>query len=178
MKTAVIYNSQTGFTQKYAQWIAEAAGADCFELKAAKKKNFDPYDAVVFGGWACAGTISQITWFKSNIEKWPGKTLIAFCTGSSPAQNPAIEPFLRGQFSEAEREKVHVFYCPGGFNYEKMPTGSRWMMKLFQKMAGAKKNKTAADLEMLEMISHSYDISDKKYIEPIVKLLREGPAPQ
>ena len=52
------------------------------------------------------------------------------------------------------------------------------MMKLFQKMAGAKKDKTAADLEMLEMISHSYDISDKKYIEPIVKLLREGPAPQ
>lgn len=34
-----------------------------------------------------------------------------------------------------------------------------------------KKDKTEADIEMLKMISHSYDISDEKYIEPIVKLL-------
>ena len=32
MKTVVIYNSQTGFTRRYAQWIAEAAGAGCLEL--------------------------------------------------------------------------------------------------------------------------------------------------
>ncbi len=38
MKTIVIYNSQTGFTKRYAEWIAEAAGADCLELSAAKKK--------------------------------------------------------------------------------------------------------------------------------------------
>lgn len=33
MKTAVIYHSQTGFTRKYAEWIFEATGADCFELR-------------------------------------------------------------------------------------------------------------------------------------------------
>jgi flavodoxin len=38
MKTIVIFNSQTGFTKRYAEWIAEAAGADCLELSAAKKK--------------------------------------------------------------------------------------------------------------------------------------------
>ena len=32
MKTVVIYTSQTGFTKRYAEWIAEAAGADCMEL--------------------------------------------------------------------------------------------------------------------------------------------------
>lgn len=45
------------------------------------------------------------------------------------------------------------------------------MMKMFQKMVGAKKDKTEDDIEMLKMISHSYDISDKKYIEPIIKLI-------
>ena len=39
MKTIVIYTSQTGFTKRYAEWIAEATGADCFELSAAKKKD-------------------------------------------------------------------------------------------------------------------------------------------
>lgn len=38
MKTAVIYNSQTGFTKKYAEWISEATGADCFEIGTAKNK--------------------------------------------------------------------------------------------------------------------------------------------
>ena len=84
MKTAVIYNSQTGFTKKYAEWISEAVGADCFEFGIAKKQNFDIYDAIVFGGWACAGRISKISWFKSNIDKWSDKILIAFCTGGSP----------------------------------------------------------------------------------------------
>ena len=39
MKTIVIYNSQTGFTKRYAEWIAQESGADCFELSVAKKKN-------------------------------------------------------------------------------------------------------------------------------------------
>ena len=38
MKTIVIYTSQTGFTKRYAEWIAEAMGADCFELSVAKRK--------------------------------------------------------------------------------------------------------------------------------------------
>lgn len=174
MKTAVIYTSQTGFTKKYAEWISEAAEADCFEIANAKKQDFDKYDAIVFGGWACAARISKVSWFKSNIDQWSSKLLIVFCTGGSPAGSPEIATFLSSNFSEEEWEKVHVFYCPGGFNYEKMSAGSKLMMKMFQKMVGAKKDKTEADIEMLKMISHSYDISDKKYIEPIIKLLHDA----
>lgn len=173
MKTAVIYNSQTGFTKKYAEWISEAVGADCFELGTSKKQTFDAYDAIVFGSWACAGRISKISWFKSHMDQWSDKTLVVFCTGGSPAEGPDIEIFLRNHFSDAERNRVHVFYCPGGFCYEKMSAGSKLMMKMFQKMAGAKKDKTEADLEMLKMISHSYDLSDRKYIEPVIELLQD-----
>ena len=91
-------------------------------------------------------------------------------SGGSPAESHEIETFLSNNFCEAERKMVHVFYCPGGFNYEKMSAGSKLMMKMFQKMVDTKKDKTEADIEMLNMISHSYDISDKKYIEPIIKL--------
>ena len=50
MKTIVIYNSQTGFTKRYAEWIAKAAGADCLELSVAKKKDLTSYEAIIFGG--------------------------------------------------------------------------------------------------------------------------------
>lgn len=171
MKVIVIYNSQTGFTKRYAQWIAEATGADCFELAEAKKKNMSTYEAIIFGGWACAGGISKLSWFKSNIDKWADKKLIAFCVGGSPFDSPEIEPALKQNFKESELKKVSVFYCPGGFRYEKMSAPSKLMMKMFIKALKAKKNKTEADEEMIKMISSSYDISDKKYIQPILNCL-------
>ena len=172
MKTIIIYNSQTGFTKQYAQWIAEAAGADCLELSAAKKKRLDAYEAIVFGSWACAGGIQKLGWFKGNIGKWADKKLIVFCVGASPMDSPDVEPFLRNHFTESELEKISVFYCPGGLRYEKMTAPSKLMMKLFLKMLKAKKDKTQAEQEMIQILSASYDISDKKYIQPVLECLK------
>lgn len=173
MKTIVIYHSQTGFTKRYAQWIAEAAGADCLTLSAAKKKDLSSYEAIVFGGWACAGSVSKINWFKENIDKWGDKKLIAFCVGASPLENPETETALSRIFSAAEDKRVKIFYCPGGLNYEKMSASSRLMMKLFLRTLQAKKDKTEAERAMVKMLSSSYDISEKKYIEPILRCLEE-----
>ena len=171
MKTIIIYNSQTGFTKRYAQWIAEAAGADCLALPDAKKKDLTAYEAIIYGGWACAGSISKISWFKRNMDKWADKKLIAFCVGGSPIDSPEIDIALKRIFNEAEQKKVKTFYCPGGFNYERMSAPSKLMMKLFIKSLNAKKEKTEEEQVMIKMISSSYDISDKKYIEPILAYL-------
>ena len=173
MRTVIIYNSQTGFTKRYAEWIAEETGADCLELSIAKKKDLSIYETIIFGGWACAGSISKIGWFKSNIDKWADKKLIAFCVGGSPIDNPDIETALKRNFNESERKKVKTFYCPGGFCYEKMSVTSKLMMKMFVKTLNAKKDKTEEEQVMVKMISSSYDISDKKYIEPILQYLKK-----
>lgn len=172
MKSAIIYTSQTGFTKRYAQWIAEAADADLFELSDAKKKKLSTYEAIVFGGWACAGSISKLSWFKSNMDKWTDKKLIVFCVGGSPADTPDIEAAVKKNFTEAELKRVDVFYCPGGFNYEKMSLPSKLMMKMFVKALKAKKDKTEAEKEMIKYISSSYDISDKRYIEAVLACLK------
>ncbi len=172
MKAIVIYNSQTGFTKRYAEWIAEALRADCLELSVAKKKDLIAYEAIIFGSWACAGSISKISWFKDNVSKWTDKKQIVFCVGGSPIDNPEIEQSFKKIFKEPELKNVNVFYCPGGFNYEKMSASSKLMMKMFVKALKAKKGKTEAEKEMIKIISSSYDISDKKYIEPILECLR------
>lgn len=173
MKTIILYNSQTGFTKHYAEWIAEAAEADCIELSAAKKKDLTAYEAIVFGSWACAGSISKISWFKGNIDKWAGKKLIVFCVGASPIENPEVEIALSQIFNESERKKAALFYCPGGLNYDKMAAPSKLMMKLFVKSLKAKKVKTQEDELMIKMISSSYDIAGKQYIEPILQCLKQ-----
>lgn len=172
MKTLVIYNSQTGFTKRYAEWIAEAAGADCLALSVAKRKSLDDYEAIVFGGWACAGSISGLRWFKGHMDQWTDKKLAVFCVGGSPIDSPDIGQFLKQNVKKYGLREVGTFYCPGGFNYEKMPVASKLMMKLFLKKLKAKKGKTEAEQEMVKMISASYDISDRKYIEPILECLK------
>lgn len=47
------------------------------------------------------------------------------------------------------------------------------MMKMFIKVLKAKKDKTEEEEVMIKMIASSYDISDRKYIEPILECLNE-----
>ena len=175
MKTIVIYNSKTGFTKRYAEWISEALSCECAELKEASKKNLAEYDAVVFGGWCMAGEVTKLAWFKNQVPALAaaGKKLIVFVVGGSPAESPDIPVAMGKIFSGEVWNSVKSFYCPGGFNYEKMSLPSKLAMKMFVKTILAKKDITEDEKKMAEMMSHSYDISDKKYIEPILAELKQ-----
>lgn len=168
MKTIVIYNSKTGFTKRYAEWISEALSCECVELKEASKKNLSEYDAVVFGGWCMAGGVTKLAWFKNQVHALAGKKLVVYVVGGSPAESPDIPVAMERIFSGKEWSSVKSFYCPGGFNYEKMSLLSKLAMKMFVKTILAKKDITEDEKKMAEMISHSYDIADKKYIKPIL----------
>lgn len=173
MKTLIIYSSQTGFTKKYAEWIAEEMGASCITLKEAKKKNLQDYDNLVYGGWCCAGGVKGLKWLKEKLPSLHNKKIALFAVGASPLENnPEVLVALRNNFEPLETETIKGFYCPGGFNYDKMSMGSKLAMKMFISILKKNKNPTEQDKKMIEMISHSYDISDKKYIEPIVQFLQ------
>ena len=176
MKTLVIYASQTGFTKRYAEWIAEKTGADILEIKEARKKKdgfYDEYQAIVYGGWIMAGKCVMIKWFLNKASSWSDKKLAVFCVGGSPNDNPDIEVTLRNIFSDDQRNNIRPFYCQGGFNYEKMNGPSRIAMKMFVSALKKKKDPTEEEKIMMEMVARSYDISDVRYIEPIVDYLEK-----
>ena len=170
MKSIVIYNSQTGFTKKYADWITEAAGCEAVPLKKARKVKLAEYDAVIFGSWCMAESIAKVAWFKKVLPELSaaGKKLFVYLVGASPAEAPEAQAALRKNFTDDEWSKIKAFYCSGGLNYEKMGWGSRTMLKMFVKMLSNKKDITQKELAQVQMLSKSFDISDKKYIEPIV----------
>lgn len=172
MKTIIVYNSHTGFTKRYAEWLSEETDAAIVPLKDAKSMDLSSYDTIVYGGWAMGGSINKLEWFKENMGNWEGKKLVVFCVGANPAENPKALEAVLANFTEEEKEKVSVFYCPGGFNYDKMAFGYKIMMKMFRTMIKNKKDKTEEDIEMAKMIATSYDISDKKYITPIVECIK------
>lgn len=170
MRTAVIYTSQTGFTEQYARWIAEEVQGDCMTVAEAEKKDFSGYGAIVFGGWCFAGTIKKLDWFKKKAVQWQDKKKVVYAVGASPLENPELQEGLRKNFTDEEWEQISVFYCPGGLRYDNMKPVSRTMMKMFVRMLAKKKSEK--EQTMAEMLGKSYDLSDRKYIAPIAECLQ------
>ena len=97
MKTLIIYTSQTGFTKKYSQWLADEMDAEVYDLKDAKKKEaafFDAYDAIVYAGWIMAGKVVKSDWFLGKANGWKGKRLAVMAVGGSPNDNPDVDVAL------------------------------------------------------------------------------------
>ena len=100
------------------------------------------------------------------------KKIMVYMVGASPAESPDIPLVMERNFSGTEWKDVKTFYCPGDLNYDKMNFPSRFAMKMLAKSLTSKKDATEKDNQMAQMISHSYYISDKKYIEPILAELK------
>ena len=176
MKTLIVYTSQTGYTKMYAEKLAERLQADCFTVEELKKKDdafFGTYDAIVYGGWAMAGKVVKSEWLLGKAPSWKDKKLAIFCVGATPVDSPLVEQAMAKVVPDELKSYVGVFYCPGGLNYDKMKLPSKMMMKAYASMLAKKKDQTEDDKKMAEMIAQSYDISDVKYLDPIVEYIEK-----
>ncbi len=173
MKKLIIYTSQTGFTRKYAEWIAGELDAETMTLQNAKKMPplfFKSYDAIAYGGWAMAGKVVKSGWFREMAKDWKDKRLTLFFTGASPVDSPDIQVAMEKSLSEDEHEYIKTFYFPGGLDYDKMGKSSVLVMKA---LSGLLKNlRDESKKKKGEVLSKSYDVSDKKYIEPLVEYFK------
>ena len=177
MKTLVVYTSQTGFTKRYAQWLAEKMDADIYDLKEVQKKadsSFAEYDAIVYAGWCMAGKVVKTNWFFEKAKNWKDKRLALIAVGGSPNDNPDVEVAMENMLTDEQKSYIKAFYCQGGFNHEKMNLPSKLAMKAF--IATLRKSKNEKEREVASFIDHSYDISDIKFIEPVVAYLKGGNA--
>lgn len=169
-KVLVVYNSNTGFTERYAKWLAEEMPCDLVPYRERDTAALAEYGTVVFGGWFHAGNIMGVKWLKERIPTLAGKTVAIFATGATPVGEPQVEEAIAHGFTPQERERAPVFYLPGGLSYERMGAGNRILMALFRKMMKAQKGEES---EMYQYLCHSYDITSKEALAPLVRFLKE-----
>lgn len=169
MKAIVIYQSKTGFTKRYAEWIAAALGCGAVEWKTAQTMDLAAFDTLIYGGWCHAGSIIGLKKFLKKAEPLKKNTLV-FAVGASPADNPEIETALKRNFTQEQWARIRAFYLPGGLNYEKMGAVDRAMMAAFRGMV---KKQMGESSEMYQMLCRSYDLSAKENIEPLVACCRK-----
>jgi len=171
MKTIVIYNSKTGFTQKYGEWIAEELGCEAVPYKKALKQ-LDTYELIIFGGWILGGKVTGL----DELKKTPsisGKQLAVYATGATPHNaDEIVQGFKAGNLSEEEQKTIPFFYFESGINFEKMGFFSKTILKTMKKMMEKKADPTDEEKGMLKLFEASSDQSDKAYINPLLEYVK------
>ncbi len=174
MKTCVIYKSKTGFTKRYAAWIAEELSCDSIDYEKCSQSLIKQYDCIIFGSRIHAGKIDGLKKFKSKYMCNANCRLVVFATGGTPqAQKDVIDSIWRANFSVKELEKVPHFYMQSGLNYEKMGTVDRLLMKTFAKMLSKKADKSPAERGTEQGIGSSYDCSSREQITSLIQYIKE-----
>lgn len=168
MKTVVIYKSNTGFTKKYAEWIAEELSADIFDVKDIDANKLEPYEAVIYGGSLYASGIKGIKFIKRNLDKLKDKKVAVFATGASPAREETICEVRDENFTPEQQKHIKFFYFRGGFNYDKLKLFDKSLMTLMRWILKRKKELTPDERGMLAIYDNPVDFTDRKYIDEIV----------
>lgn len=170
MKTVVIYKSKTGYTKKYAEWIAEALSADIFEVANVEVNILTKYDAIVYGGSLYVSGIIGVKLITENIDKLKDKKLAVFATGASPSRAEVITEVLNKNFTQEQQKYIRFFYLRGGFNYSKLNLVDKFLMTLLKlKIKGKKKEELSSDeIGMLAVYDKPVDFTMQNRIDEIV----------
>ncbi|MCI5740420.1 MAG: flavodoxin domain-containing protein [Lachnospiraceae bacterium] len=160
MKRLVVYQSATGFTEKYATWIAEKLSCEAKELKGVKKQEIGNYDMIIFGGWIMGGMIMGL----DKMQKMNPKQLVVFAVGASNDSEEVRENLK----TQNHLEQSPLFYLEGGLAFERMSFFPKTILKKMGKSIAKKENKTPQEQEMEKLFAGSFDNSDITKIEPLV----------
>ena len=173
-KVIVVYCSKTGFTKKYAEWIAEEIDSDLIEASKLRINDLIKYETIVYGGALYAKGINGLKLFLKKIEEMKDKKLIVFFLGATPLHEGIKEEVINSNFSKEQQESIKFFMLRGGFNFNCLNIMDKFAMFLLKLKLETKKNLTPDEKGMLSSYSRPIDFTDKKYIIPIVNEIRNG----
>lgn len=167
MKRLVVYQSSTGFTEKYAAWIAEALSCEAKELKRVRVQEVQECDSVIFGGWIMGGMISGL----DKLQKMKPAKLVVFGVGAMADSD---------EYRDKLKEQNHLgqnpfFYLEGGLSFEKMRFLPKTMLKMMYKSLVKKPDKTSEEQEMQRAMAGSFDHVDRAKIKPLIACVTGQP---
>ncbi len=174
MNILVLYNSRTGFSAKYAQWIAEELGCPARPYKGFSGADIEGLDAVIFCGRVYTGRIEHLRKLKALLKSHRGKQLIVAATGATPiTSTDMIAKLWSDNFTPDELAAIPRFYLQGGLSYERMGRFDKTFMKILARALGSMKDKSDAELSFSRAIANSHDISSREYIAPLISHVKD-----
>lgn len=137
MRVLVTYQSKTGFTKQYAEWISEELKCSIKELKKISENDVLGYDLIIHGGWIMGGMISGL----NKVRKLNPNELVVFGVGYTKKDKVDISKIIESN----KLGETPFFYYEGGTNPKKMGFMGRTIVKLVTKEKITFKDNTSKD---------------------------------
>ena len=167
-KTIIIYRSKTGFSRRYAQWLAEDLRCQAADYRERNRLRLPEYGTIILAGGLYAGQMCGLGWLKKQLSGLAGKRIAALAVDCAPADMPDLPERTEKLFGPLPQ--VRGFYCQGGLDYEHMGAVDRAMMAALR--ASLRGKPEMAD--MLAGISRSFDAADRSSLAPLVQWARNA----
>lgn len=173
LSIAIIYCSQTGFTKRYAEWLAEDLGCEAVPYEGRSALNLAETDVLVFCSWFHAASIKGADWVKKVLRDHPNFHVVILATGATPMPCemwPAseMEAAFERTFPKSEFPDLPHFYCQGGFDYGRLGLPDKIAMRMFFKVNAKAADTDPKAAEMLRVMGDGFDGTNREYLEPII----------
>lgn len=175
-KTLVLYQTTSGYTKKYAQWISDALAADLSESKNFDASKLRDYDLIIFGGSLHAVGISGVKVIKDNLPNLTDKRIVVFAVGASPPRENVHQEVFGKNFTAEQQKSIKFFYLRGGFDYKKLDLPNKFLMTLMRvRLLLKKKDKRTPDeIGLLAAFSKPIDCTRKENIAGIIEYAKSA----
>lgn len=172
-RTAIIYQSKYGSTEKYAKWICEEIGGDLYKKSNISISALKKYDTIIYGGGLYVRGISGFSFIKNNYKYLEGKNLIIFAVGASPFDTGMIFDIKSNNFPD-EMKYIPCFYLRGAFDESKMKYADKFIIQILKKILFRKDKSSYEEWEkaFIESTDKSGDWTCKESISQILNYIK------
>ena len=143
----IVYTSNTGHTNKYAEMIGEKLDLRVYSLSEAEV-GLEKGSEIIYLGWLFVNKVKGYERAKKRFK------ITAVCGVGLCDTGTAIDGVRKA--NKMPRE-LPVFTLQGGMDKEKLRGINSFMIKMLIKMTEAKKDKTADDRRMLYLLTNDKD---------------------
>ncbi|ABN06759.1 hypothetical protein Mlab_0585 [Methanocorpusculum labreanum Z] len=159
---AIVYESNTGFTQKYAFMLSEKTGLPAYLLENAKNE-LHKGDEIFFLGWVCAGKISGYA-KAAKIYSVKGTAAVGIMF-----PDETTIPQLR------ENNKIKdlpLFFLRGGVAPEKLSAIKRKLLNMIANTVEKAGPKNEGEREVIDVLRIGGDFVRPENLDEIVAFIR------
>lgn len=143
---AIIYTTNTGSTQRYAQMLSQVTGLPAYSLTQAGAQVPDGA-AIIYMGWIAAGTVKG---YAAAAGRYRVRAVCAVGMGQTGTQTDAVRK------NSGIPARIPLFTLQGNFDVKRLHGAYRLMMDIMVKTAGkalaGKQGRTSEEDDMLDMM--------------------------
>ena len=156
--THIVYESNTGFTARYAAMLSQKLGIPAAPLAQALK-SLPAGTPVIHMGWLMA---SSVAGYKKAAKRFAIAAVIGVGLGDTGAQDDAARKACKLPAD------IPVFTVQGGMDLEKLRGPYKFAIKMLTKAMAAQKNRTPAEDRMLELLQKGGDYVSEKELAAVL----------